>query len=473
MAATSLLTTFKINVRSGFAKLTDGKMNELTAEEKTHLGWVAGASLLTTIALVSYTYRSSSSSTSSTTTTTNDDVDGSKSSGTATMTGVCPADTPKSTSMPPTDIETPSTSNQLSNTNQGGESENPNVDEFKQKKSPAAPLRQQLAVSPSSEEELNNSGAANSSTADAAATPLSTRHMEFSASVTSTSESEEGEEEEEEEEEEERNLTLEEALTLIGELLEALDKYHDDSMVEVYGSFVSCLISMQKVFQRFDWGYAEWPDVIAVLDAHSATSPVYVEKWNELQKKLNTLGFPTIPIFKNDLTKDELLKVMYETLRASTEVAESVRRLKSTGDPVIDAHHEFNEKKTRETYEQWRRLCTVQEFFDIEEAAEFPDNNMVVVPKNKLKEWKDGYLVRIMLSMMTPLTKLQEDNMRKYGIGATQFQLQVWKHGGNPEVADVKHQLEFMMTQIHPTASDTETTDNSGSGSGSGSDSTY
>ena len=164
---------------------------------------------------------------------------------------------------------------------------------------------------------------------------------------------------------------------------------------------------------------------------------------------------------------------MYETLRASTEVAESVRRLKSTGDPVIDAHHEFNEKKTRETYEQWRRLCTVQEFFDIEEAAEFPDNNMVVVPKNKLKEWKDGYLVRIMLSMMTPLTKLQEDNMRKYGIGATQFQLQVWKHGGNPEVADVKHQLEFMMTQIHPTASDTETTDNSGSGSGSGSDSTY
>ena len=467
MAATSLLTTFKINVRSGFTKLTHGKMNELTAEEKTHLGWVAGASLLTTIALVSYTYRSSSSFS---TTTTNDDVDGSKSTGNATMTGVCPADTPKSSSVPPTDIETPSTSNQLSKTNQGGESEN-TPHEFKQKKSPAAPLRQQLAVSPSSEEELNNSGGVNSSTADAAATPLSTRHMEFSASVTSTSESEEGEEEEEEEV---RNLTLEEALTLIGELLEALDKYHDDSMVEVYGSFVSCLISMQKVFQRFDWGYAEWPDVIAALDAHSATSPVYVEKWNELQKKLNQLGFPTIPIFKNDLTKDELLKVMYETLRASTEVAESVRRLKSTGDPVIDAHHEFNEKKTRETYEQWRRLCTVQEFVDIEEAAEFPDNNMVVVPKNKLKEWKDGYLVRIMLSMMTPLTKLQENNMRKYGIGATQFQLQVWNHGGDPEVADVKHQLEYMMTQIHPTASDTETTDNSGrSGSGSGSDSTY
>jgi hypothetical protein len=151
-------------------------------------------------------------------------------------------------------------------------------------------------------------------------------------------------------------------------------------------------------------------------------------------------------------------------------VAKSVSQLKSTGDPVIDAHHEFNEKKTRETYEQWRRLCTVHEFQEIEEAAEFPDNNTVVVPRNKLKEWKDGYLVRIMLSMMTPLTKLQADNMRKYGIGATQFQLHVWKHGGDAEVSDVKHQLEYMMTQIHPTASDTEATETSG---GSGSDSTY
>ena len=116
---------------------------------------------------------------------------------------------------------------------------------------------------------------------------------------------------------------------------------------------------------------------------------------------------------------------------------------------------------------QWRRLCSKEEFAEISNAAIFPNDTEVRVPKHVLKAWKDNYLVRVMLNMMTPLTKLQEDNMRKYGIGATHFQQQVWKYGGDPEVAEVKHQLEYMMTQIHPTASDTETS-NSGSGSSSG-----
>ena len=181
----------------------------------------------------------------------------------------------------------------------------------------------------------------------------------------------------------------------------------------------------------------------------------------------SSLHFPNIPIFKDDLSREELLKVMGEMLAASKQVATSVRDLKTTGDPIIDAHHNFNEQKNRESYEQWRRLCSKEEFAEIANAAIFPNDTEVRVPKQVLKAWKDNYLVRVMLNMMTPLTKLQEDNMRKYGIGATHFQQQVWLHGSDPEVAEVKHQLEYMMTQIHPTASDTETS-TSGSGSSSG-----
>ena len=264
--------------------------------------------------------------------------------------------------------------------------------------------------------------------------------------------------------EENEPLDLKDALRLISELLDALSHHHDPSMVETYGSFVSCLISMQKVFQRYDWGYAEWPDVVAVLDAH-AGNPQYDAQWAVLQSELTRLGFPRIPIFKGDLTREALLAIMRDMLVASKQVADSVAALKRTGDSVIDAHHAFVEENTVENYIAWRDQCSPEEFRAVEECASEPFTvaggsgaPMVEVPRDKLKEWKDGYLVRAMLNMMAPLTTLQEKNMKEYGIGATHFQQQVWRWGDDPEVARVKGELEHMMTLIHPTASETEET---------------
>ena len=80
----------------------------------------------------------------------------------------------------------------------------------------------------------------------------------------------------------------------------------------------------------------------------------------------------------------------------------------------------------------------------------------VIVPATTLKKWKDGYLVRAMLNMMSPLTKLQEVNMCKYGIGATHFQNLVSRYADDPEVSVIKAQLEEQMELIHPPAADTE-----------------
>ena len=459
------LTAIQDNLQSGFRKVTSGKSNDLTQDEKVHLGVAAGLVTLTTIVIGTYFYRSKSVEKGKDTTNNNNTASPTKA-----------AQDFDSVKKEAEFLSTPnndkSANNTLQNAEEGllnhpnnmkGEDEE-NIDEVP------------LAASPSSDEDQSTTNTSNT-----AAQEVERRiQAEFEAPASSTTAEsnnliEDPEDEyfsgEEEEEEEEKWLDLTDALKLVNELLEALDKFHDERMVEVYGNFVSCLISLQKVFQRFDWGYAEWPDVIAVLNVHAGTKE-FDDAWNQLQAKLHSLGFPSIPIFKDDLSREELLKIMREMLEASKMVADSVKSLKTTGDPIIDAHHNFNEKKTRESYEQWRRLVNnEEEFHEVANAATFPNENEVHVPKQVLKEWKDAYLVRVMLNMMTPLTKLQEDNMRKYGIGATHFQNQVWNYGGDSEVADVKHQLEYMMTQIHPTASDTETSNSSSSSSGS--DSTY
>ena len=432
-------------LRSALHKLMGGKTSELTQDEKVHLGVVAGVVTLTSVVLATVVYKNNTSS---------------KKPNKSAEDYAAVKD-PESLSRAA--VATPSTHASTHKHNPTPPSTSTTTDE-----------EFRLAASPSSEEDVAPTATATPPTTTTTAALEVERRIqaEFDAPTSSTTDSSDkhgdGSEDysSEEEEDEQRQLELEDAIKLMQELLDALDKFHDDRMVEVYGSFVSCLISMQKVFQRFDWGYAEWPDVVAVLDVHTG-DPEYDQVWHQLQLKLTSLHFPNIPIFKDDLSREELLKVMGEMLAASKQVAGSVRDLKTTGDPIIDAHHNFNEQKNRESYEQWRRLCSKEEFAEISNAAIFPNDTEVRVPKHVLKAWKDNYLVRVMLNMMTPLTKLQEDNMRKYGIGATHFQQQVWKYGGDPEVAEVKHQLEYMMTQIHPTASDTETS-NSGSGSSSG-----
>lgn len=253
-------------------------------------------------------------------------------------------------------------------------------------------------------------------------------------------------------------LDLAGALKLVDELTNSLSQFHDGSMVETYGSFVACLISMQKVFQRPDWGYAEWPDVVAVLNKHSGTQ-VYDEKWSTLQSELTQRGFPSIPIFDGNMSQVELLQIMQEMLTASQKVATSVAKLKRTGDEVIDAHHTFLEQQSMESFYAWRDLCSQGEFEAVENAASFEKGNgtqRVIVPATILKQWKDGYLVRAMLNMMSPLTKLQEANMCKYGIGATHFQNLVSKFSDDPEVSVIKAQLENIMALIHPPAADPE-----------------
>jgi hypothetical protein len=270
------------------------------------------------------------------------------------------------------------------------------------------------------------------------------------------------EDEEEEGEEGYAPLDLPDALRLCGELVASLSEFHDASMVHTYGSFVACLISMQKVFQRPDWGYAEWPDVVAVLNEHAGDS-AYDEKWAALQAELSERGFPSIPIFDGDMSRDELLRVMGEMISASETVASAVSKLKKTGDAVIDAHHTFVEEQSREAYYAWRDLCNESDFKVVQSVAQFENGaaadpgstggDRVVVPAATLKEWKAGYLVRAMLNMMAPLTKLQEANMRKYGIGATHFHNLVSKYADDAEVSVLKAQLEQLMGLIHPTAS--------------------
>ena len=114
---------------------------------------------------------------------------------------------------------------------------------------------------------------------------------------------------------------------------------------------------MQKVFQRDDWGYAEWPDVVAVLSKHSGTQK-YDEKWSALQSELTQRGFPSIPIFEGYMSRGELLQIMHEMLAASRKVATSVAKLKRTGDEVIDTHHNFVEQQSRESFYAWRDLCS-------------------------------------------------------------------------------------------------------------------
>jgi hypothetical protein len=267
------------------------------------------------------------------------------------------------------------------------------------------------------------------------------------------------------------SLDLPDALRLCGELVASLSEFHDASMVYTYGSFVACLISMQKVFQRPDWGYAEWPDVVAVLNEHAGDA-AYDTEWAALQAELSGRGFPSIPIFDGVMSRDELVRVMGQMIAASEKVASAVSKLKKTGDAVIDAHHTFVEEQSREAYYAWRDLCPEPEFKAIQAVAQFENGaaadpastggDRVVVPAATLKEWKAGYLVRAMLHMMAPLTKLQEANMRKYGIGATHFHYLVSKYADDSEVSVLKGQLEQLMGLIHPTAP--------ASGSDSGSD---
>lgn len=259
-------------------------------------------------------------------------------------------------------------------------------------------------------------------------------------------------------------LEKEEALRLIEELLAALYDNYDQKLVDLYGTYVSCLVTMQKVFQRYDWGYAEWPDVIEAVHIHKGDQDFEVA-WSELQSRLLELGFPDIPVFDGNMSKEQLLGIMEDMLSATDKVAQDVQRLHEQGDPVIDALNNFLETRTQEAYESWKALCGSENLKDIEESAkvegEYDQVKFVSVPSRLLKEWRDAHLLKTMLNMMAPLTELQEKNIRLYGIGATHMMNLMNTYEDDPAIADAKAKIEEMMKLIHPAGSDVNTTDDS------------
>ena len=132
------------------------------------------------------------------------------------------------------------------------------------------------------------------------------------------------------------DIQNDELITMLYEMIDELEnakvKADDDSTEDniffFYGSFMGSIMTMQTVYQEF--GFAEYPDVLTVIKNKKDIDDEINKAWLKLKGKLDEVNFNHIPFFKGNLTRDEVVFVLDELLRAGKTVLLKIEEISNS-----------------------------------------------------------------------------------------------------------------------------------------------
>ena len=248
-----------------------------------------------------------------------------------------------------------------------------------------------------------------------------------------------------------------------------------------YGSFMGSIMVMQGVYQEF--GFAEYPDVLTVVkermrengnvsnawyvffDCCINACPIKLKNSNRcysytrlnLKATLDELDFNHIPFFKGSLTRDEIISVLYDLLRAGKSVILKINEISSSEEitRTIEVAEKFLlEKPSRENYLKFQSAVEDPNDFAIIDASISNWKNMGMLaiidnPNGVFEEFQSQYNLKRMVEAMKPLTEVQNYLMRHYGMGGTNLSQVVAAWQGDPEVKMLKQQLNLVMRELN------------------------
>ena len=238
---------------------------------------------------------------------------------------------------------------------------------------------------------------------------------------------------------------------------------------------------MQGVYQEF--GFAEYPDVLTVVkermrengnvsnawyvffDCCINACPIKLKNSNRcysytrlnLKATLDELDFNHIPFFKGSLTRDEIISVLYDLLRAGKSVILKINEISSSEEitRTIEVAEKFLlEKPSRENYLKFQSAVEDPNDFAIIDASISNWKNMGMLaiidnPNGVFEEFQSQYNLKRMVEAMKPLTEVQNYLMRHYGMGGTNLSQVVAAWQGDPEVKMLKQQLNLVMRELN------------------------
>ena len=157
------------------------------------------------------------------------------------------------------------------------------------------------------------------------------------------------------------------------------------------------------------------------------------------------------------MTRDEIISVLYDLLRAGKSVILKINEISSSEEitRTIEVAEKFLlEKPSRENYLKFQSAVEDPNDFAIIDASISNWKNMGMLaiidnPNGVFEEFQSQYNLKRMVEAMKPLTEVQNYLMRHYGMGGTNLSQVVAAWQGDPEVKMLKQQLNLVMRELN------------------------
>jgi hypothetical protein len=253
-----------------------------------------------------------------------------------------------------------------------------------------------------------------------------------------------------------------EVVSMLQAMVEELEKAKvialqtpEDSVFYFYGEFMGSIMVMQNVYQEF--GFAEYPDVLTVIKSRKDRNHEINEAWLKLESKLNEVKFNHIPFFKGNLSRDEVIFVLDELLRAGKTVLLKINEISNSEDitRTIELAELFLLKNpSKQNYLKFQSAVEDPlDFAFIDDAIiEWKNRNTIAVIVDSdvvFEEFQNQYNLKFMVEVMKPLTEVQNHLMKHYGMGGTNLSQEVSKWQNDPEIKILKKQLNIVMRKLN------------------------
>ena len=260
-------------------------------------------------------------------------------------------------------------------------------------------------------------------------------------------------------------VTDEELVVILEDMTKEMEKALDasvnggDDVFYFYGTFMGSIMVLQTVYQEY--GFAEYPDLLAVLAKRIPENPEIARKWEILEHKLDLAGFEHLPFFTEHLNKEELVAVLDNLLAAAREVYVKIQDIK-TDETISGATlqaEKFFDNPTRRNFSSFLKVSSEEEIASVvrdilrwnndNDTSDSMDAIAVFDDVQATKaEWEQQYNLRHLIDTMEPLSDAQHEMMRTHGIGASLLNQEIALWEKDEDIASLKVELNKAMARL-------------------------
>ena len=218
-----------------------------------------------------------------------------------------------------------------------------------------------------------------------------------------------------------------------------------------YGTSTGTIMILQAVYQQC--GFAEWPDVLAVVHKRMDSAVTIKIAWGNLQKRLDMAGFPPVPFFSGHLSEENMIGLMDKLVDAAGHVQSTLTELRRSKmvSKMTSSASKFFSSPTGENYDICFQCLGEDEMRFIDERIIRWESNLAIFDDDASsvhEEWLANYNTLQMLHTMKPLNAVQQWMLHNYGIGSTLLEEEILHWSAHPDIARLRYLLNETMARL-------------------------